>query len=92
MKQFLLASLLFVLIPGPATAVRDINGSYAELVDPLGGQPGESVPRAQVSAVSSYVDTDVEPGTVYHYKVRSRDAAGNEHEASREVSASTLPE
>jgi hypothetical protein len=42
---------------------------------------------ARVLALSSYLDSDVVPGNVYYYTVRSRDAAGNEHEPSREVSA-----
>jgi dienelactone hydrolase len=44
-------------------------------------------PHAQVRRSSSYTDTDVVPGQEYFYVVRSRDAGGNEHEASNEVSA-----
>jgi fibronectin type 3 domain-containing protein len=52
--------------------------------------PGRAT--AQVLTVSSYVDTDVMPGTTYYYTVRSRDAAGNEHEPSHEVSAVVVSE
>lgn len=48
-------------------------------------------PTGQVRSISSYVDTDVTPGTTFSYTVRSRDAAGNEHEPSREVSAVAEP-
>ena len=47
---------------------------------------------ARLTAVSSYIDTDVVPGRRYYYVVRSRDAAGNEHGPSREVSAVALPD
>ena len=46
-----------------------------------------SVPIAGVGAVSSYQDLDVVSGTQYFYVVRSRDASGNEHQTSVEVSA-----
>ena len=46
-----------------------------------------SIPYAQVGRVSSYVDTQVVPGRRYFYVLRSRDAAGNEHQPSDEVSA-----
>jgi predicted dienelactone hydrolase len=45
---------------------------------------------AQVGRVSSFLDTDVVRGREYHYVLRSRDAAGNEHEPSAEVSATAL--
>jgi hypothetical protein len=50
-----------------------------------GSYPG--IPYAQVGRVSSYVDTHVVPGRRYFYVLRSRDAAGNEHQPSDEVSA-----
>ena len=37
--------------------------------------------------VSSYLDKDVIGGTPFYYVLRSRDAAGNEHQSSSEVSA-----
>jgi hypothetical protein len=37
--------------------------------------------------VSSYVDSDVVAGQRYFYILQSRDLAGNEHQASDEVSA-----
>jgi hypothetical protein len=43
-------------------------------------------PHARVAAVAAFVDTDVVPGERYYYTVRSRDAGGNEHLPSREVS------
>jgi pimeloyl-ACP methyl ester carboxylesterase len=46
-----------------------------------------STPHAQVGRSPSYTDTDVVPGQSYFYVIRSRDAAGHEHEASDEVSA-----
>jgi len=51
-------------------------------------QSGEylSVPIA-AGRVSSYQDLDVAGGTRYYYVVRSRDAAGNEHQPSGEVNA-----
>jgi hypothetical protein len=45
-----------------------------------------STPYAQVGRASSFVDTDVVPGQRYYYVLRSRDAAGNEHQPSDEVS------
>ena len=45
------------------------------------------VPLAGVGRVSSYQDLDVVGGTRYYYVVRSRDASGNEHQSSAEVSA-----
>ena len=42
---------------------------------------------AQVGRESSFVDGNVVPGQRYFYVVRSRDAAGNEHQVSEEVSA-----
>ena len=52
-------------------------------------QSGEysSVPIAAVGRVSSHRDLDVTGGTRYYYVVRSRDASGNEHQSSVEVSA-----
>jgi dienelactone hydrolase len=44
-------------------------------------------PCAQVGPVSFYVDHDVVAGQRYFYTLRSRDPAGNEHQASDEVSA-----
>ena len=46
-----------------------------------------STPYAQVGRVSSYRDTDAIPGQLYFYVLRSRDAAGNEHQPSDEISA-----
>lgn len=46
-----------------------------------------STPYAQVGRVSSYLDAGVVPGQRYFYVLRSRDAAGNEHQPSTEVSA-----
>ena len=46
-----------------------------------------STPYAQVGRESSYEDRDVVPGQRYYYVLRSRDAAGNEHQPSGEVSA-----
>jgi hypothetical protein len=46
-----------------------------------------STPYAQVGRVSSFVDTTPVAGQQNYYVVRSRDAAGNEHQASAEVSA-----
>jgi len=46
-----------------------------------------STPYAQVGRESSYEDMDVVPGQRYYYVLRSRDAAGNEHQPSDEVSA-----
>ncbi len=48
-------------------------------------------PYAQVGQHASYLDTDVQAGQRYYYILRSRDAAGNEHGASTEVSAATEP-
>ena len=52
-------------------------------------QSGEysSVPIAAVGRVSSHRDLDVTGGTRYYYVVLSRDASGNEHQSSVEVSA-----
>jgi dienelactone hydrolase len=46
-----------------------------------------SAPYAQVGRASSYMDTNATPGQLYFYVLRSRDAAGNEHQPSVEVSA-----
>ena len=46
-----------------------------------------SAPHVQVGRESSYVDRGVVPEQRYFYVLRSRDAAGNEHQASDEVSA-----
>jgi len=46
-----------------------------------------STPYAQVSRVTSFFDTGAAPGAPYFYVLRSRDAAGNEHQTSAEVSA-----
>jgi pimeloyl-ACP methyl ester carboxylesterase len=46
-----------------------------------------NTPYAQVGRVSSFVDTGPVTGQRNYYVVRSRDAAGNEHQASVEVSA-----
>lgn len=52
-------------------------------------QSGEygTIPLATVGRVASYEDHAVIGDTRYHYTVRSRDAAGNEHQFSVEVSA-----
>jgi pimeloyl-ACP methyl ester carboxylesterase len=50
-----------------------------------GAYPG--APSAIVGRVSSYLDEDVIGGTPFYYVLRSRDAAGNEHQSSSEVSA-----
>jgi PKD repeat protein/predicted dienelactone hydrolase len=44
-------------------------------------------PHVRVGREAAYKDTDVVLGERYYYVVRSRDAARNEHESSREVSA-----
>lgn len=49
-----------------------------------GEYPGVSVAAGRVPV---YQDLDVAGGTRYYYVVRSRDAAGNEHQSSVEVSA-----
>ena len=46
-----------------------------------------STPYAQVGRETSYVDTSVVAGQQYFYVLRSRDAAGNEHQPSNQVSA-----
>lgn len=46
-----------------------------------------SSPYAQVGRQTSYTDTGVVAGEEYFYVIRSRDSAGNEHQASEEVSA-----
>ena len=53
------------------------------------GQGGAypSSPSASVGRVSGYLDRDVEAGREVFYLLRSRDAGGNEHEPSGEVSA-----
>ncbi len=54
-------------------------------------QSGE-YPGVPIAAgrVSSYEDLDVVGGTRYYYVVRSRDAAGNEHQPSGEVNAAPM--
>jgi pimeloyl-ACP methyl ester carboxylesterase len=52
--------------------------------------PGESyagTPRARVGRTGMYTDTGVVIRQVYSYTVRSRDAAGNLHQAASEVAA-----
>ncbi len=51
------------------------------------GQSYAATPYAQVGAVPNYADTNVIAGQAYSYTLRSRDAAGNVHQASSEVSA-----
>jgi pimeloyl-ACP methyl ester carboxylesterase len=46
-----------------------------------------SAPIASVGRVSSYLDQDTSGGNRFYYVVRSRDADGNEHQPSSEVSA-----
>lgn len=46
-----------------------------------------STPYAQVGRMSAYTDSAVVSGQQYFYVLRSRDAAGNEHEPSQEASA-----
>jgi len=54
-----------------------------------GQQSGDygAAPTAQVGRQSSYVDSDVVAHQRYYYALRSRDAAGNEHQLSAEVTA-----
>lgn len=47
----------------------------------------DTTPKAQVERTGAYTDTDVVPGQIYSYTVRSRDASGNVHEPADEVSA-----
>jgi dienelactone hydrolase len=47
-----------------------------------------SAPSAQVGRQSVYTDTNVVGGERYFYVLRSRDAAGNEHQPSEEMSVS----
>ena len=54
-----------------------------------GGEYG-SRPYRSTRGAGALSDTDVADGERYYYVVRSRDAAGNEHEPSREVSAVAL--
>lgn len=52
--------------------------------------PGEAyteTPRAQVERTFTYLDVGLQAGQVYSYTLRSRDAAGNLHQSSSEVSA-----
>jgi hypothetical protein len=52
--------------------------------------PGETyteIPHAQVERISTYLDGGLPVGQVYSYTLCSRDAAGNQHQSSGEVSA-----
>jgi len=52
--------------------------------------PGEAyteTPHARVGRTFTYLDAGLQAGQVYSYTLRSRDAAGNLHEPSGEVSA-----
>ncbi len=51
------------------------------------GQSYAATPYAQVGVVPNYADTNVIAGQVYSYTLRSRDAAGNVHQAAEERSA-----
>lgn len=53
----------------------------------LEGEAYSAVPLARLGKVSAFSDVEVLPGQLYYYALRSRDAAGNEHELSDEVSA-----
>jgi pimeloyl-ACP methyl ester carboxylesterase len=50
------------------------------------GQSYAATPYAQVGVVPNYADTNVIAGQVYSYTLRSRDAAGNVHQAAEERS------
>lgn len=50
------------------------------------GQSYSATPYAQVGSVPNYADAGVAAGEVYSYTVRSRDPAGNVHQASTERS------
>ena len=49
-----------------------------------------STPDIQVGRVSSHTDAGVIPGRRYFYILRSRDAAGNEHQPSDEISIEAI--
>ncbi len=44
-----------------------------------------AMPHAQLGRVSSYLEDGLAAGQVYYYTVRSRDSAGNVHQAANEV-------
>ena len=48
-------------------------------------------PYAELGRTSSFVDLEAVPGRAYYYVIASRDAAGNEHQPSAEVSAIADP-
>ncbi len=64
-----------VMVAGYTVQRRLVPGTY----------PGS--PAAVLGAVNSYQDTAVTPELTYGYKVASRDAAGNLHQWSEEVTA-----
>jgi dienelactone hydrolase len=53
----------------------------------LPGEAYTATPDAQLERTSTYLDVGLLAGQVYSYTIRSRDAAGNLHQSSGEVSA-----
>jgi hypothetical protein len=51
------------------------------------GEGEATTPYAQIGRMGAYTDTAVVAGQVYSYTVRSRDPAGNLHQAAGEVAA-----
>jgi hypothetical protein len=72
------ASLQWELYEHPMVAGYNI---YRRLPD----QGYAATPDAQVGRVSTYLDDGLAAGQAYFYTVRSRDPAGNEHQAAAEV-------
>jgi hypothetical protein len=72
--------LEWLLYGHPAVAGYDVHRRQA-------GEPYPGVPYAQVGRMGRYADANVVAGQVYSYTVRSRDLAGNVHQAAQEVSA-----